>query len=199
MTRVLTRVATIHPERFIFCDRQTGTRRFEVPAKEDGSLPVDQAASLLAIQCVARQQDPRDFSVMVAVEENLVETLVGRARQLIKSCSDSQLPVALSRRQHEVFNAVAQNLSNKEIAGRLNLSVRTVKFHVSALLEKFDVRGRVDLMLEAAELLSGGAIRRRKATPGGAPELSNVLTPTPLVAPVRARGPVPLDRRAAGH
>ena len=33
------------------------------------------------------------------------------------------------------------------------MSVRTVKFHVSTLLEKFEVRGRVDLMLEAAEFL----------------------------------------------
>jgi hypothetical protein len=49
------------------------------------------------------------------------------------------------------------------IANRLNVSVRTVKFHVSTLLEKFEVVGRVDLMLEAADLMSRGAVHRQKS------------------------------------
>jgi Bacterial regulatory proteins, luxR family len=36
-------------------------------------------------------------------------------------------------------------LANKEIAASLNLSERTVKFHVSSLLIKFRVRGRMEL------------------------------------------------------
>jgi len=188
----------VRAARFIFCDRRSGTRRFEVPAREDGSLPIDQAASLLAIQCVARQQDPRDFCIMIAVEEDLLEVLVGQTKQLICSCSDFRLASPLSRRQHEVLNFVAQNLTNKEIAGRLNVSVRTVKFHVSALLEKFDVRGRTDLMLEA-EMLLGGAVHRRKATREGGAEYGQAQAPTPIGSKGRLRGPMPLDRRAAGH
>ena len=161
---------------------------------------MDQAASLLAIQCVARQQDPRDFSVMVALNEDLVDGLVGRATQLIQSCAETKLPVPLSRRQHEVLSAVAQNLTNKEIAGRLNVSVRTVKFHVSALLEKFDVRGRVDLMLEAADLLSPDAVHRRKPTRESLlPQYPGNLTANLIESSARTKGPVPLDRRSAGH
>ena len=44
------------------------------------------------------------------------------------------------------------NLSNKEIAVRLNISERTVKFHVSALLEKFHVESRIRLILESLAL-----------------------------------------------
>ncbi len=197
--RVLARGLGIHAQRFVFFDRRTGTRRFEIKAAENGSFPVDQAASLLAIQCVARQQDPRDFSVMVALRDDLVDGLVGRATQLIQSCAEAKLPVPLSRRQQDVLSAVAQNLTNKEIAGRLNVSVRTVKFHVSALLEKFEVRGRVDLMLEAADLLSRDAVHRRKASRESAGPYPANLTATLIEPSARPKGPVPLDRRSAGH
>lgn len=53
----------------------------------------------------------------------------------------------LTRRQKDVMNGLLANLSNKEIADSLNISERTVKFHVSALLEKFGVRRRADLIL----------------------------------------------------
>jgi hypothetical protein len=42
-----------------------------------------------------------------------------------------------------------RSLANKEIAATLNLSERTVKFHVSSLLTKFRVRGRMELVREA--------------------------------------------------
>jgi DNA-binding NarL/FixJ family response regulator len=53
----------------------------------------------------------------------------------------------LSRREQEVLDALLENLANKEIASRLNISERTVKFHVSNLLSKFGVRRRADLIL----------------------------------------------------
>lgn len=154
----------VHPKLFVFFDKKTGTRRFEVKAGKDGSMPVDQAVSLLAVHCVARQQMPKDFSVMVAAGEDLVDNLVGRATKLIRTCANAKSLIPLSRRQQEVLRGVSQNLSNKEIASRLNVSERTIKFHVSALLEKFDVRSRVDLMLEAGSALSQQAIHKRNGT-----------------------------------
>jgi DNA-binding CsgD family transcriptional regulator len=157
--------SSIRPQRFVFFDKRTGARRFDVPANDDGTMPLDRAASLLAIQCVARQQAPRDFGVMVEAGEDLVGGLIDRVTQLLRSCAQTKAPVLLSRRQHEVLSAVAQNLSNKEIAGMLHVSVRTVKFHVSALLEKFEVRGRVDLMLEANDHLVPEVLHKREAMP----------------------------------
>ena len=58
-------------------------------------------------------------------------------------------PTALSRREREVLEALLLNLSNKEIAARLNISERTVKFHVSNLLAKFSVQRRADLILHS--------------------------------------------------
>ena len=64
-----------------------------------------------------------------------------RNRTLISSS------LGLSRREREVLQAVLDNLSNKEIAGQLNISERTAKFHVSNLLAKFGVQRRADLIV----------------------------------------------------
>ena len=56
-------------------------------------------------------------------------------------------PANLSQREREVLDALLENLANKEIADKLHISERTVKFHVSSLLEKFSVRRRSDLIL----------------------------------------------------
>ncbi len=53
----------------------------------------------------------------------------------------------LSRREQEVLDSLLENLSNKEIASKLNIAERTVKFHVSNLLSKFGVRRRADLIV----------------------------------------------------
>jgi DNA-binding NarL/FixJ family response regulator len=55
----------------------------------------------------------------------------------------------LSRREKEVIQALLDNISNKEIGSRLNISERTVKFHVSNLLRKFGVGRRADLIVMA--------------------------------------------------
>jgi DNA-binding NarL/FixJ family response regulator len=55
----------------------------------------------------------------------------------------------LSARQREVRDFLLENLSNREIAERLHMSERTVKFHVSNLLSKFGVKRRADLIVLA--------------------------------------------------
>jgi DNA-binding CsgD family transcriptional regulator len=145
----------LHPKTFVFFDQATGTKRFEIKANADGSLPAEQATSLLAMQCVVRGQNPSDFHIMVSVGENLMGALVPRTNKLIEACMATVLPVHISQRQQEVLRGILQNLSNKEIAAKLNLAERTVKFHVSALLQKFHVTGRGGLMQKAGDLLSG--------------------------------------------
>ncbi|HZP00556.1 MAG TPA: response regulator transcription factor [Terriglobia bacterium] len=65
--------------------------------------------------------------------------------------------VGLSRREKEVLDALLENLSNKEIANKLNISERTAKFHVSRLLTKFNVQRRADLILLCYQEKSLGA------------------------------------------
>jgi DNA-binding NarL/FixJ family response regulator len=65
----------------------------------------------------------------------------------------------LTDRERDVLLAVAQGLSNQEIAGQLHLGYGTVKTHVSHLLTKLDCRDRAQLVMYAYE--SGYAV------PGG--------------------------------
>ncbi len=55
----------------------------------------------------------------------------------------------LSLREQEVLHLVAQGLSNAEIADRLTITVRTVKAHVSSLLQKLDLQDRTQLAIYA--------------------------------------------------
>jgi len=54
---------------------------------------------------------------------------------------------ALSRRENEVCGLLMENLSNREIASRLQVSERTAKFHVSNLLAKYGLKRRADLVV----------------------------------------------------
>ena len=174
---------SVHPKLFVFFDKRTGTPRFQVPARQDGTLPVEQAVSLLAVQCIARQKLPREFGILVGADEDLVSSLVGRTMKVIEGCSNAKPQTSLSLRQDQVLAGITQNLTNKEIANKLNISERTVKFHVSALLQKFDVRGRVDLMLEAANILPHESVHAR--------EQKFQRLPAPVAV---ASGPVSLRR-----
>ncbi|MGH3481950.1 MAG: ATP-binding protein [Nocardioidaceae bacterium] len=58
---------------------------------------------------------------------------------------------AITAREHEVWSLVAAHLTNREVAERLCLSVRTVESHVAALIRKLQVADRRELARAAAE------------------------------------------------
>lgn len=54
--------------------------------------------------------------------------------------------VKLTKRESEIAALIAEGLLNKEIAGHLNISVRTVEFHRNAIYRKLGVNNAVELM-----------------------------------------------------
>ena len=56
---------------------------------------------------------------------------------------------ALTRREREIVVLIDQGLSNKEIAGALQIEVTTVKNHVHNILEKLHVVGRAEAVTAA--------------------------------------------------
>jgi DNA-binding CsgD family transcriptional regulator len=135
---------------YYFYEKSTGATHFHVEAGPDGGFPVDQAAGLLAMHCMVRGQSPSDYMVMVRAESNLLEGLTEKAEKLLQAGHSVGSAVKLTRREEEVLGGVMKSMANKEIASTLNLSERTVKFHVSSLLAKFRVRGRMELVREAS-------------------------------------------------
>jgi DNA-binding NarL/FixJ family response regulator len=52
----------------------------------------------------------------------------------------------LTGRQREVLQFIAEGLSTKEIAHRLNLSVKTIETHRTELMERLDIHGVAGLV-----------------------------------------------------
>ncbi len=140
---------------FFFYEKSSGVAHFHVEAGPDGRFPVDQAAGLLAMHCMVRGQSTSDYVVMVQAEEEILDGLTEKANMLLEAGKSVGSQVKLTRREDEVLSGLMKSLANKEIAAGLNLSERTVKFHVSSLLAKFRVRGRMELVREASRQTAG--------------------------------------------
>jgi DNA-binding NarL/FixJ family response regulator len=65
---------------------------------------------------------------------------------------DLLLLKSLTEREREVFELIAQGLSNAEIANRLVLTDGTVKTHVKHIFEKLEVRDRTQAVIFAYEV-----------------------------------------------
>jgi two-component system nitrate/nitrite response regulator NarL len=70
----------------------------------------------------------------------------------------------LTDREIEVLRVVAHGCPNKEIAARLSCSERTVKFHLTSIYRKLDVKNRTGAVAAAVD--AGVIDGRSTATPG---------------------------------
>ena len=59
--------------------------------------------------------------------------------------------VRMTKREREVIVLIAEGLSNKEIASRLNLSTYTVKSHIHNILEKMALHSRLEIAAHTYE------------------------------------------------
>ncbi|MFE9136529.1 response regulator [Streptomyces sp. NPDC007355] len=81
-----------------------------------------------------------------AVTRQLMTHVAGQPEQPRRAAAADRLAV-LAAREREVAVAVGRGLSNAEIAGRLYMSVPTVKAHVSRVLAKLGLDNRVQIAL----------------------------------------------------
>ncbi len=58
----------------------------------------------------------------------------------------------LTLREKEVFDLLMQNKSTKEIAKELNISEKTVRNHISNTMQKLEVKGRAQAIVELLKL-----------------------------------------------
>lgn len=141
------------PDVLVFSERRSGASRFQVELNGDREAAIDRAASLLALGCMARGELPTDYAVWVPADDSLIERVIKQAEELLHLGRSLSCSVPLSPREGEVLKELLRNRVNKEIADRLSISVRTVKFHVSSLLAKFGVGSRWDLIQKAQHML----------------------------------------------
>ncbi len=94
------------------------------------------------------------ISVIASGDALLAPAVTRRMIELLSALPDPAAPPqddGLTEREREVLVAVANGLSNQEIADRLHMGYGTVKTHVSHLLTKLDCRDRAQLVMRAYE------------------------------------------------
>ena len=136
----------------VFCERATGVAQFGSASDGDLNFAVERDAGILALQCMARGAKPEDFAIHAPVERMFAERLIARAEELLAEGRCASNATQLSPRQQQILQSVICNRENKEIASKLNITVRTVKFHISSLLSKFGVDNRADLARRASSM-----------------------------------------------
>ena len=122
-----------------FCDKDSGKFLFRL--RDD---PIVKLTHMLALKCLARGIDPDALEILVPIPQCETRKIMSTAKKLIALSTDAA--PKLSARENQVYSRLILGRVNKEIAGDLNMSYRTVKFHVSSLLRKFDCENRGELI-----------------------------------------------------
>ncbi len=90
----------------------------------------------------------------------------------------SEAAPGLTPREREVLGLLAEGFSNREVAAALEVSERTAKFHVAALLKKLDARTRTDAVVRAVRkgwLLLHSTVAERSPAPEAASGTATTL------------------------
>jgi RNA polymerase sigma factor (sigma-70 family) len=85
-----------------------------------------------------------EYSIFAYIEKQTFDrAMFRRAVAETKAASKSRDELgALTEREREVLDLLAQGLTNKEIAEKLVITTNTVKRHLKAIFEKLDVHTR---------------------------------------------------------
>jgi DNA-binding NarL/FixJ family response regulator len=117
-----------------------------------GSAAVEIAAEFSTL-AAARAADLDYDGIMIAGESTTGAARsiadAGRGNRLWPAVDDDEPLEALTPREVQVLELLAEGLPNKAIATRLNISDQTVKFHVSAICGKLGAANRTDAVRRA--------------------------------------------------
>jgi DNA-binding CsgD family transcriptional regulator len=131
----------------------------------DGSRPLAERRPLVALggDDDAAAALPRDANAnqidaaIRAVAAGLIVRLPGVREAGFSAMRETEGQALLTPRELEVLAALAEGMTNKAIARRLDISLHTVKFHVESLFRKLGARTRTEAVAKASE-------RRRRET-----------------------------------
>jgi DNA-binding NarL/FixJ family response regulator len=104
----------------------------------------------IVIACRAQPDLPKVVALHSDYSDALLATLLGSADDAIAKASGLRVPrvpgrgEALSPREQEVYELMAQGRTNREIAETLFISESTTKVHVRHIFEKLCIRSRVE-------------------------------------------------------
>jgi DNA-binding NarL/FixJ family response regulator len=142
LTRVVI-LTTFELDEYVFDALAAGASAFLLKAAPPEDL-------IKAIRVVAAG----DALLAPSVTKRLIEEFAKRPEPVASKSKELE---TLTEREREVLREVAKGLTNAEIAQRLHVSEATVKTHVAHLLDKLDLRDRVQAVILAYEAGLAGA------------------------------------------
>ncbi|MGZ3324944.1 MAG: response regulator transcription factor [Xanthobacteraceae bacterium] len=107
----------------------------------------DDLSGVLSADADANQID----AAIRAVAAGLVVRLPGARENGFGAMGDTLGHALLTPRELEVLAALAEGMTNKAVARRLDISLHTVKFHVESLFRKLGARTRTEAVAKASE------------------------------------------------
>jgi DNA-binding NarL/FixJ family response regulator len=126
----------------------------------DGSRPPNEVRNVIGLGiagdslrgALPREADARQIDAAIrAVAAGLVVRVPVARESGFGAMRESDGHALLTPRELEVLAALAEGMTNKAIARRLDISLHTVKFHVESLFRKLGARTRTEAVAKAAE------------------------------------------------
>jgi DNA-binding CsgD family transcriptional regulator len=126
----------------------------------DGSHPSNEARNVVGLGiadkrlrgALPREADARQIDAAIrAVAAGLVVRAPPSRDSGFGAMRENEVHPLLTPREVEVLAALAEGMTNKAIARRLDISLHTVKFHVESLFRKLGARTRTEAVARAAE------------------------------------------------
>jgi len=87
----------------------------------------------------------------IVISDTLVELLARALRGGLTP--QTQEESGVTPRELEIINLIAQGMTNKHIARKLNIAEGTVKVHVKKMLKKLNLKSRVEIAVWSVEKL----------------------------------------------
>ena len=126
----------------------------------DGNHPSSEARNVVGLGiaderlrgALPREADARQIDAAIrAVAAGLIVRAPVAREGGFGAMRESDGHALLTPRELEVLAALAEGMTNKAIARRLDISLHTVKFHVESLFRKLGARTRTEAVAKAAE------------------------------------------------
>jgi DNA-binding NarL/FixJ family response regulator len=126
----------------------------------DGSHPSSEVRNVVGLGiaddrlrgALPREADARQIDAAIrAVAAGLIVRVPATRESGFGAMRESDGHALLTPREVEVLTALAEGMTNKAIARRLDISLHTVKFHVESLFRKLGARTRTEAVAKAAE------------------------------------------------
>ncbi|WP_022918589.1 response regulator [Ruania albidiflava] len=137
-------LTTFDLDEYAFSGLRAGASGFQLKDSE----PTELVAAIRTVHSGDAVVSPRITRRML---EMFADRLPAQSAAAGSTAALAEPAAGLTTREHEVLLAIAEGLSNSEIAARLYVSEATVKTHVGKVLAKLGLRDRVQAVVYAYE------------------------------------------------